>query len=134
MGLEPIRVELTDFNKLELLREEEERLGEEIAGLERQIRDGMLASARQEFLMSLSPYYAAQGGAQVDASQLKELESRRQMTSKALEAVTGLREKLEQALGAAPAAGRKGTGAAKTRTGSRSSGFESFEDFRQARG
>ena len=66
MGLEPINVELTDFNKLELLRDEEESLGEKLAEVEKSIRDAMLAAARREFLMSLSPYYASVAAGEVD--------------------------------------------------------------------
>ena len=61
MGLEPITsVELTDFQRLEILRDEEERLAEELTEVERQIRELLLTAARQQYLTSLSPYYTAQ--------------------------------------------------------------------------
>ncbi len=137
MGLEPINVELTDFNKLELLRDEEESLTEKLAEVEKSIRDGMLAAARREFLMSLSPYYASVAAGEVDVAKLRELESQRQLIGSALEVVKAQYEQFEQALGAADQ-GAKRPGRRSPRpkgaAGARSSSFDSFENFRQTRG
>jgi hypothetical protein len=104
MGLEPIGVELTDFNKLELLRDEEERLSEELAGLEKSIRAAQTAVAEREYLASLSPYYSQASAEEAAAPRLPEMNSQRELVAGALEA------------------------------GSKSSNFESFEQFRQSRG
>jgi hypothetical protein len=136
MGLEPISVELTDFNKLELLREEEERLTAELADVERDIREALLQAARRDYLMSLSPYYAAKAQEGADASKLKELQSRRQLIHGAVEVVSAQRQQYEGALGA-PVSGagkRKALRQQKNTPGSKSSSFDSFEDFRQSRG
>jgi hypothetical protein len=134
MGLEPISVELTDFAKLELLRDEEERLTEELAEVERSIRAAMIDRTRREFLMSLSPYYAAQAQEGPDVAKLKELDSRRQLVYGALTVVSTQKQQLEEALGAP----EKGTGARRSPRakppGSKSSSFDSFEDYRQSRG
>ncbi len=134
MGLEPISVELTDFNKLELLREEAERLGEELAEVEKSIRDIMLAAEKRAFLISLASYYGKlKEGAAEDAAKLQELDSRRQLTHAALQVVKSHAAQTEQNLGASAPPGA--TKAARAPRGSsRSSGFESFDDFRQSRG
>jgi hypothetical protein len=134
MGLEPISVELTDFNKLELLREEEERLGEELAEVEKSIRDIMLAAEKRAFLMSLASYYAKlKDGAAEDAAKLQELDSRRQLVHAALQVVRSHVAQTEQSLGASAPSGAS-KAARAPRGSSRSSGFESFDDFRQSRG
>ncbi len=134
MGLEPISVELTDFNKLELLRDEAESLAEKLAEVEKSVRDAMLDAARREFLMSLSPYYASVPAGEVDVAKLQELESQRQLIGSALEVVEAQYQQFEQALGAAPQ-GEKKPGRRSARPkgagGARSS---SFDDFRQTRG
>lgn len=134
MGLEPISVELTDFNKLELLRDEVESLTEKLAEAEKSIRDAMLAAARREFLMSLSPYYASVPAGDVDVARLQELHAQRQLVGSALEVVEAQYQQFEQALGGAPQGaetpGRR-SDRPKSAGGARSS---SFEDFRQTRG
>ena len=110
MGLEPISVELTDFAKLELLRDEEERLSEELAEVERAIRAALLDTTRREFLKSLSPYYAAQAQEGADPAKMQELDSRRQLVYATLSTVTAHRTQYEEALGSP----EKGTGARKS--------------------
>jgi hypothetical protein len=135
MGLGPISVELTDFNRLELLRDEEERLTEELAAVEKAIRDAMLDGARREFLMSLSPYYASQAQEGVDAGKLREMEARRQLIGSTLDVIRAQREAFEQGLGAGEVErGAARRAARRAAPGARSSSFESFEDYRQARG
>jgi len=134
MALDPISVELTDFQKLEILREEEERLAEELADVEQQLRDRLLTAARRQYLMSLSPYYAAATGEEPGPAP-GELEARREMVGATLATVETQRQQYETALGV-PAA-RAGRPAAR-RGGAASSGtarkgrFENFEDFRQS--
>ena len=132
MGLDPISVELTDFNKLEVLRDEEERLSEELAEIVKQIRSRMLATAEAEFLIGLSPYYAAKKE-ELAGNDVSELNARRELVSSTIETVSAQRQALEKALegqtpgGAAPKS-------ARTVSGSKSSSFQSFEDFRTNRG
>jgi len=133
MGLEPITVELSDFSRLELLRDEDDSLTEELAAVEKEIRDQMLEAERGKYLLSLSQYYNdRQTG---DASKLQELESRRQLIHATLEVVRSERQKYEEALGSPE---RKRGGARKARSagahGTKSTGFDSFENFRQSRG
>ena len=130
MGLEPITVELTDFLKLELLRDEDESLSEELGQVEREIRDLMLQDARFNYLASLSQYYGARTEGAPDAAKLQELNSKRELVSATLETVRGHRAQLEAALGSP----ERRSEAKAPRSGSKSSGFDSFENFRQSRG
>jgi hypothetical protein len=137
MGLEPIRVEMTDFNRMELLREEEDRLFEELSGIEKSIRDVHLLRARQEYLVSLAPaYYSGQPKPADAGPDLGKLEKQREVVFAALEVVRTQREKFESLLGgAADTGGGPGRQARpKGAAGSRSSSFQSFEDFRQGKG
>ncbi len=133
MGLEPINVELTDFGRLELLRDEDETLTEELAAIEKEMRDVMFEQARVAYLQSLSQYYAERQAS--DSAKLQELEGRRQLVYATLEVVHSQRQQYEEALGS-PDTQRSGPG--KTRSagahGSKSTGFDSFENFRQTRG
>ncbi|MHC4915711.1 MAG: hypothetical protein ACYTGB_09480 [Planctomycetota bacterium] len=134
MGLEPISVQLSDFNKLELLREENERLGEELAEVEKGIRDVMLAAHKRQFLMSLAPYYASlKEEAAGEAAKVKEFESRRELIHAASQVVKVQLDQLEATVGAG-APGGQPRAARAPRGSARSSGFESFDDFRQSRG
>ena len=134
MGLEPIRVELSDFQKLGLLRDEEERLSEELAEVEKTIREQLLAAAGQQYLNTLASYYASRegGAAGADAAQVPELEARRQLIHQALEVVRVQREGLEGALG--EEAKRASRQPRSQGPASKSSNFESFDDFRKTRG
>ena len=133
MGLEPITVELTDFSRLELLRDEDERLTEELSEIEKQMRDLMLEQERLQYLLSLSQYYNDREA--VDASKLQELETRRQLVHATLEVVQSQRQQYEEALGA-PETKRGGARRARSAGahGTKSTGFDSFENFRQSRG
>jgi hypothetical protein len=133
MGLDPISVELSDFNRLEVLREEEARLCEELVEIEKQMRGRMLARAEAEFLMQLSPYYATKQE-EVASNDVSELEARRQLINSAIEAVKAQREAFEQALAGQTPGGGAAPKSAKTVSGSKSSSFQSFEDFRENRG
>ncbi len=130
MGLEPITVELNDYLKLELIRDEDERLSEELAQVEKDIRDVMLEEARYQYLASLSQYYSARPEGAADPARLQELNSRRELIAATLETIGAHRGQLEAALGSPerkpPARG--------SRSGSKSSGFDSFDNFRQSRG
>jgi hypothetical protein len=57
--IERIRVELSPFEKLQILRAEEEDRKKELAELEAEIREKNQFVATQRYLESLSPYYAA---------------------------------------------------------------------------
>jgi hypothetical protein len=131
MALEPIRVELTDFQKLEILREEEEHLAEEFAEVERQLREALLSAARQQYLTAFGTYYRAAGAGGEKSGSPAELESRRALVGQTLEAVTAQRQQYETALGVSAKSGRGRRagppGAAATRKGR----FDTFEDFRQ---
>jgi len=119
MATEPIRVELTDFAKLELLRAEEERLGAELGDLEKQIRERRLAAAEREYLKSLSAYYARTAPApEASAGPTPEqLEAQRALVSQTLEVVSARRQQYEEALGG-PAAAKGGRAPARRAAGS----------------
>ena len=134
MGLEPIRAELTDFAKLELLRDEEERLGGELGDIEKRIRELRLAATEREFLASLSPYYARAAAEPAEGPTAEELEGRRALVFQALEVVRAQYQQYEETLGA-PAAGKGARGSARRsaagQAGGKRSRFDSFDDFRQ---
>jgi hypothetical protein len=135
MGLEPIEVELNDFAKLELLRDEDERLAQELADVEREIRGQKLSQIRQDYLASLSQYYAANPVHSLDPARLQELDGRRAMIHSTLEAVRAQRQQFESSLGTPErqhGSARRGPSAGVP--GSKSTGFDSFENFRQSRG
>jgi len=136
MSPEPIRVELTDFAKLGLLREEEERLGAELGDLERRIRERQLAAAEREFLKSLSAYYSRTAPEASAGPTPEQMEAQRALVFQALEVVRAQRQQYEEAL-SAPAAdkgarspARRSAGSAAGAAGKRSR-FDSFDDFRQ---
>ncbi|HOX07922.1 MAG TPA: hypothetical protein PK280_16100 [Planctomycetota bacterium] len=135
MGLEPIRVELTDFLKVELLRDEEERLAEELGAIEKQVRELLITAAERDYLRTLSPYYADRGPVGADAGRIGQLEGQRALVYQALETVRAQKAQFENALGV-PAAGHGGRGGARRAGAAQTSGgkrsrFDSFEDFKQ---
>ena len=57
MSPEKIQVQLGPYDQLEILREEQKLLGEQLAKVERSIRDILLEVERQKYLQSLSAHY-----------------------------------------------------------------------------
>jgi hypothetical protein len=133
VGLEPIRVELTDFLKLELLRDEEESLAEELTAVEKQIRELWIKALEREYLKSLAPYYAQRSAEGDEGGRAEQLEHQRALIHQALEIVRAQHAQFEETLGASAAGpGARGPARRGAQTaGGKRSRFDSFDDFRQ---
>ena len=106
MGLEPITVTLTSFEKLEILRGELKTREEELKDAERDLRSAMRALAHHRYLKSISTFYAAQP-VPTEAAMVPELDKRRQALYQLIGILRSEIPKLESAAvsrGAAPAA------------------------------
>jgi len=121
-GGERIGIQLSNFEKLQILREELEKRQEELTALEVSIRDNLFALERRRYLESLSPYYAAYlADAKLPtADEIAALEERRQQLRQLIQtiesAIAALVPSSAVAVSAASGAARK-------------SKFDSFEDF-----
>lgn len=129
--LEPIRAELTEFQKLELLRDEESRLREELSAVEKGIRDRLLAGAERQYLTTLSPYYAEREMTGADPAEIESLEKRRALIHGALGVVSVQRAQYEESLGTGP---ERREGRRQPDGGAKRGRFESFDEFRSQQG
>lgn len=77
MGLDPVTVTLTTFEKLQVLRGELKDREEELQGIEKNLRDALRALATHRYLRSVSPYYANRPPPP-EAASVPEIEKRRQ--------------------------------------------------------
>jgi len=103
--------ELTDFQKLEILREEAGTLRKDLAELDRRIREIEAAEARRAFLATTSPFYKKAPETE-GLKILPTLEAKREELTAAAEVVEKLLAGFEGAAGGAaapqgPAAGRR---------------------------
>lgn len=57
MSMEPIKLTLGPYDRLEILREEKKSLTDQLVEVERAIRDILREVERQKFLQGLAPYY-----------------------------------------------------------------------------
>ena len=104
--------ELTDFQKLEILREEAGTLRKDLAEVDRRIREIEMAEARRAFLATTSPFYKKAPEAE-GLKILPTLEAKREELTAAAGAVEKLLAGFEGAAGGGapkaqgPAAGRR---------------------------
>ena len=123
MSDQPIEVQLGHYDKLEILRDEQESLAKHRKAVESTIRDVKAEVERQKYLQSLSAYYRTLQPPE-GVARLKQLEELRASIIQAEQAVTAAYADVEkQAGGAAAAAPAQQSGAAGD--------FESFRRNRQ---
>jgi len=102
MGLEPITVTLSTFERLEILRSELKAREEELQGVERDLRNAMRAFATYKYLKSISPYYADRP-APPEVTAVPELDKKRQALYQVIQAIRAEIPRLESSAGGAPA-------------------------------
>ena len=96
MGLEPITVTLSTYEKLEILRIELKVRQEELRNVEHDLRGAMRALAQHRYLKSLSTFYGGQP-APGEAGKVPELDKRRQALYQVIAAIRAEVPKLESA-------------------------------------
>jgi hypothetical protein len=87
MPLEPINVELSRFEKVKILRDEREARAEELAEVERTLRERLRELETQRFLESMSPYYAANAREIASSEDLRQLEERRRALAELIDTI-----------------------------------------------
>lgn len=125
MGAEPIRVELTRYQQLEILRLEEEDRAKELVEIEKRIREALWEMERVRFLQRIHPHFQLLKIPEA-AAQVPQLEQYRQSLVQALETLKANIQALEKELGSKgtpPSPGQGGPANRKVK-------FDSFEEFR----
>lgn len=107
MSDEPIQVELGPFDKLEILREEREKLAQHRLAVERSIREVKFEIERQKLLQSLAAYYRTLQPPE-GAARLKQLEELRASVIQAMQAVDQAFADVEKQAGKAGGGGQPG--------------------------
>jgi hypothetical protein len=119
MGLDPITVTLSSFEKLEILRSEIKAREQDLTETEKDLRKALRAVATQRFLKSLAPYYNSVP-LPPEAVAAPDLEAKRQALYQVIQAIRAQIPRLEStAMGA-------GGGGGGVRPEKRRNRFESF--------
>lgn len=116
MGLEPITVTLTTYEKLEILRGELKARQEEFKVIEHDLSEAMWALAQYRYLKSLSTYYTGQPAPE-EAAKVPEMDKRRQAVFQVIAAIRAEIPRLESAA-------VSGTAPPPRRSGKKRAGFE----------
>jgi len=107
MGLDPITVTLSTFEKLEILRTEIKAREQELADTEKELRAALRSVATQRFLKSLAPYYNSVP-LPPEAAAAPDLERKRHSLYQVIQAIRAQIPRLEStATGGAPVAGAR---------------------------
>ncbi len=117
--------EMTDFQKLEILREEVETLRKNLAEVDRHIREIEKAEARRVFLATTSPFYKKAPETE-GFKILPTLEAKSVELTAAVAAIEKLLKGFEDATGGGAAPTPQGSAAGRRK-------FNSFDDFIQSR-
>jgi len=141
MALPPIAVQLSKFEQLEIVRQEIEARETELKHVEKQIRDCMFELERQRFLQTLHPIFQQMTKPE-QAAHLPQLNANRESLSGAIQSMQGALAALEGETAGQhappsrnPGLQRAGPGAAPAAGAApRRAKFDSFEDFRAAKG
>ncbi|MBN2714153.1 MAG: hypothetical protein JXR97_17170 [Planctomycetes bacterium] len=125
---EPIRVELTAFQKLQILRDQLEDRQRELESVESKIRDNLAIIEEQRYLESLSPYYAANPLENMPSSEdIKTLEQKR---AALFDLVKNIEATLPAVMELAEGKGGGGQSGPSLAAGpARKARFDSFDDF-----
>ena len=118
MGLDPITVTLSTFEKLEILRTEVKVREQELADTEKELRAALRSVATQRFLKSLAPYYNSVP-LPPEAAAAPDLERKRQSLYQVIQAIRSQIPRLE-----ATAMGGGGGGGGGVRSDKRRNRFE----------
>ena len=136
MGLPPITVALTDFERLEILRHELELREQELQDAEKDVRRILYEVERQKYLASIHALFQ-QLPQPEEAANLPQLIANRDGLHQAIQAMKAALQALEAATrGAAPTAAapqRPGAPQRGSAPGSQRMRFDSFEEFRRQR-
>jgi hypothetical protein len=96
MGLDPVTVTLTPYEKLEILRAELKARDEEMQSVERELRRAMRTLATHRYLRLVSEFYASQPPPP-EAATVPQLDKRRQALHQLIQALRTEIPKLESA-------------------------------------
>lgn len=133
-ALEPIRVELSPFQKLKILRDQFEERQEELEKTEALIRDAYLEIETQRYLESLGPYYASNRPTDLPTAEtITAMEQQRAQLAQliaTIEATIPVMMQTAEGKGPAPAAAAPSQPAGPARKVK----FDSFDDFKQKKG
>ena len=102
MGLDPITVTLTTFEKLETLRAEMKVREEELQAVERDLRGAMRSLAIHRYLKAISPFYSGMPPPPETAT-VAELEKRRLALYAVIQSLRAEIPRLESAVSSASA-------------------------------
>ena len=102
MGLDPVTVTLTSFQKLETLRVELKVREEELQTVERDLRSAMRALAVHRYLKTVSPFYGAFPPPE-EAAAVSNLEKHRQALYAVIMSIRGEIPRLEATVSASAA-------------------------------
>jgi len=102
MGLDPVTVTLTSFEKLETLRTELKIREEELQSIERDLRSAMRALAVHRYLKTVAPFYGTLPPPE-EAAAVSGLEKQRQALYAVIMSIRGELPRLEATV-SAPAA------------------------------
>ena len=95
MALDPIKVELSKFEHLEILRQEVEQREAELKETEKSVRAILWENERLKYLQSLHPTFAQLAAPNAGAGQLKQLQELREVLGAALAAAQDALKVLE---------------------------------------
>ncbi len=101
MTPEPMNVDLSLFERLEILRQEQGTLEKELDAIERSLNKSLTAQARTAYLETLAPYYKHLTREEIEDP--AELEGQRQLIHQALESIQMQVPLLEEQVQGAPA-------------------------------
>lgn len=133
-AVEPIKLQLTAFEKLQILRDQLEDRQQELEEVESNIKDMLSLSEKQRYLEGLSPFYAANPVPDLpSAEQIQALEQHR---AQLVQLIKTIEDTIPATM---DAANQKGGGQAAPSAPSKAAGparkvkFDSFEDFAAGR-
>ena len=109
MGLEPIAVTLTSFEKLETLRSELKVREEDLQNVERDLRSAMRSLAVHRYLKTVSPFYSALPPPP-EATAAADLEKRRQALYVVIQTLRGEIPRLEAGVSSSTPASQRPEG------------------------
>ncbi|HLX64636.1 MAG TPA: hypothetical protein VKX17_25410 [Planctomycetota bacterium] len=101
MPLPPISVQLTNFQQIEILRDQIEEFEEELKKTEARIREALYQVEKQRYLTALHPVFQ-HTPPQPDVQALPELHEARETLSSAVETMKAALAQLESVTGAVP--------------------------------
>ena len=137
MPLDPIRVTLSPYERLEILRQELELREQEFLEVEKRVRQILWELERQRYLQTVHPLFQ-QLQKPAEASELPQLNANREALDSALKTLRTTFQAVEEEVRILPASAKGSQDPSGSRPGAganqRRAKFDSFEQFRQQKG